>query len=100
MVKLAAFCRGGYSTKVFRKSPTIAWAGMNKKIWSITQSQYVFEVISARSYGSVRRLKSFGKRNDTRGSCQIRKVPGIRCSMKVTFQLSYLIAIRSPSSEK
>ena len=35
------------------------------------QSQYVFEVVSARSKGSVRRLKSFGTRSAMNGSAQI-----------------------------
>jgi hypothetical protein len=44
--------------------------------------------MSARSNGSVRRLKSFGTRSSTNGSAQICSVPWTRCSMKTTFQLS------------
>ena len=64
------------------------------------QSQYVFEVVSARSNGSVRRLKSFGTRSGTNGSAHSSSVPRARCSMKTSFQLSKRSATRSPSSEK
>ena len=37
--KLAAFWRGGYSTKVLRNSPTKVWAGTSMKTWSNIQSQ-------------------------------------------------------------
>jgi len=59
----------------------------------------VFEVMSARSNGSVRRLNSFGTRSVTNGSAQICSVPCVRCSMNTTFQLSKRIASTSPSSE-
>ena len=64
------------------------------------QSQYVFEVMSARSNGSVRRLKSFGIRSGVNGSAHSASVPGDRCSMKTIFQLSKRSATRSPSSLK
>jgi hypothetical protein len=60
----------------------------------------VFDVMSARSNGSVRRLKSFGIRSATNGSAQTRRVPGARCSMNTTFQLSKRRPTRSPSSLK
>ena len=64
------------------------------------QSQYVFEVMSARSNGSVRRLNSFGTRSTVNGSAHNSSVPGRRCSMKTIFQLSKRSATRSPSSLK
>ncbi len=51
-------------------------------------SQYVFEVTSANSYGSVRKLNSFGMRKRVNGSAQTCNVPWHRCSMKTIFQLS------------
>jgi hypothetical protein len=44
--------------------------------------------MSARSYGSVRRLKIFGTRNVVNGFAHSSKVPFARCSMKTIFQLS------------
>ena len=66
----------------------------------MSQSQYVFDVTSARSNGSVRRLNSFGTRSATNGSAQTCSVPWTRCSMNTIFQLSKRSAITSPSSEK
>jgi hypothetical protein len=42
------------------------------------QSQCVFDVICARSYGSIRRLKMYGVRSTTNGSCQIFSEPVTR----------------------
>src|SRR5262249_41758283 len=81
IVKLAAFCRGGNSLNVSRNWPTSDVAARTRMALSITQSQYVLEVTSARSNGSVRRLKSFGRRSATNGSAQICSVPCTRCSM-------------------
>ena len=44
--------------------------------------------MSARSNGSVRRLKIFGTRNATNGSAHTWSVPTHRCSMNTIFQLS------------
>ena len=55
--------------------------------------------MSARSYGSVRRLKIFGTRSSVYGSAHTRSVPAARCSRNTTFQLSNRNAVRSPSSE-
>ena len=66
----------------------------------MNQSQYVFDVESARSNGSVRRLKIFGTRSAVNGSAQIRSVPCTRCSMNTIFQLSKRMPSTSPSSEK
>ncbi len=66
----------------------------------MNQSQYVFDVMSARSNGSVRRLKIFGTRSVVNGSAQIWNVPWTRCSMNTTFQLSKRTPSTSVSSEK
>src|SRR5262245_47807568 len=100
MVKLAAFCRGGYSLNVSRNCPTKPCIGTSRYTWSKYQSQYVFDVIVERSYGSVRRLNSHGRRVFTNCSPQSAKVPGDRCWANTAFQLSYRSATRSPSSEK
>ena len=43
--------------------------------------------MSARSKGSVRRLKTLGMRRKVKGSAQIMTVPTQRCSAKTNFQL-------------
>jgi hypothetical protein len=60
----------------------------------------VFDVTSARSNGSVRRLNSFGTRSGVKGSPQSAIVPGDRCSMNTIFQLSNRMPSTSQSSEK
>ena len=55
-------------------------------MWSMYHSQYEFEVWSARSSGSVRRLKIFGILSLVNGSAQSCSVPWQRCSMNTTFQ--------------
>jgi hypothetical protein len=49
MLKLPACWRGGNSLNVESKSPTATCAGTRTNTWSMTQSQYVFDVMSARS---------------------------------------------------
>ena len=66
----------------------------------MNQSQYVFDVMSARSNGSVRRLNIFGARSGVNGSNQICSVPWQRCSMNTTFQFSARMPSTSQSSEK
>ena len=60
---------------------------MKYALWT-NQSQYVFDVMSANSYGSVRRLKILGRRSRVNGSAQTCIVPVQRCSMNTSFQLS------------
>ena len=55
IVKLAAFWRGGKVRNVERKSTTMACAARIRYAFDRYQSQYVFDVVSARSNGSVRR---------------------------------------------
>src|SRR6185369_11910270 len=60
IVKEPGFCAGGNSLNVAMNLATSVCAiCMMKPPWS-NQSLYVFEVVSARSYGSRRRLKSLG----------------------------------------
>ena len=49
MLKLPVFWLGGNSWNVARKSPTMTCAGTKTNAWLISQSQYVFDVMSARS---------------------------------------------------
>jgi len=48
IVNDADSCRAGNSARVCSMRATYAWAGIIRKTWSSTQSQYVFDVMSAR----------------------------------------------------
>ena len=58
------------SANVARNWPTSVCAARMRNALSSNQSQYVFEVMSARSNGSMRRLKIFGTRSVANGSAQ------------------------------
>src|SRR5690606_7195504 len=60
IVNEAGRCRGGKSLNVSRNFPTSPCAAVIRYAFLRYQSQYVFEVVSARSKGSVLRLKSLG----------------------------------------
>ncbi|KAF4279926.1 hypothetical protein CNMCM8686_008140 [Aspergillus fumigatus] len=83
-LKLAGRWLGGYSTKAFLDSQSLYWS----------------EPMSARSYGSMRRLNTFGTRRHTNGSLQTAKPPGARCSQNTIFQFSNRMATSRPSSLK
>ena len=64
------------------------------------QSSYWSETMSARSYGSMRRLKSFGMRRQVNGSYQTAKPPGFFISQNTAFQSPWRNATSTPSSLK